>query len=85
MSMAKICPYTPSTANHVIPGPHGDSQDAQDTVQLQRLAWLQLVDQPTAVLGAYAEVVQRCVPPRVVVSAAAAPTQEPEEEPAIWQ
>jgi hypothetical protein len=60
-------------------------QDARDTVQLQRLAWLQLVDQPAAVLGAYAEVVQRCVPPRVVIAAAAAPTQEPGEEPSIWQ
>jgi hypothetical protein len=55
-------------------------------VQLQRLAWLQLVDQPAGVLDAYAEVVQRCVPSRVVIAAAAAaPTQEPEEELAIWQ
>ena len=54
-------------------------------MQLERLAWLQLVDQHTAVLGAYAEVVQRCVPPRVVIAAAAAPTQEPEDELLIWQ
>ena len=60
-------------------------QDARDRVQLERLAWLQLVDQPAAVLDAYAAVIQRCVPARVVIAAAAAPTQEPEIETCIWQ
>jgi hypothetical protein len=60
-------------------------QDARDRAQLERLAWLQLVDQPAAVLQSYAEVVRRFVPARVVIAAAAAPTLEPEEEPSIWQ
>ena len=66
-------------------GRQRSAQDARDTVQLERLAWLQLVEQPAAVLDAYAEVVRSCVPPRVVVAAAARPTQEPDEEPPIWQ